>query len=78
MEKHKAVDYLRITSWKSTKLRCRVIIGPLERCHLYDVLLAGQWWPILVTGIGFLRNTGTCIDPLLPFSKSKIQEKDLG
>ena len=45
MEKHKAVDYLRIIGWKSTKLP----IGPLARRNLYDVSLAGRWLPVLVT-----------------------------
>ena len=45
MEKHKAVDYLRITGC----YRFRVIIGPLARRHLYDVSLAGRWLSVLVT-----------------------------
>ena len=43
MEKHKAVDYLKVTGWKSTKLPMAVIIGQLAT-------LADQWWPVLVTG----------------------------
>ena len=50
MKKHKTVDYLRITGWKSTKLPMsdhhRTAIA---RRHLYDVSLAGRWLPVLVT-----------------------------
>ena len=49
MEKHKAVDYLRITVGNVESYRCRVIIGPLARRHLYDVSLAGRWLSVLVT-----------------------------
>ena len=52
MEKHKAVDYLDITGWKSTKLptKCMsVITGPLPRRHLCDVSLAGRWLSVLLT-----------------------------
>ena len=27
--------------------------------HLNDVSLAGRWWPVLVSGRGFIRDTGT-------------------
>ena len=45
MEKHKAVDYLRITGWKSTKL-------PMSGHHptaSEAPLIAGRWLPVLVT-----------------------------
>ena len=55
MEKHKAVDYLRFTGLKITKRHVPISgnIGPLARSHLYDVSLAGRWWPVLVTGYRF-------------------------
>ena len=57
MGKRKAVDYLRITCWKSTKL-------PMSGHHYMTFR-----WPVLDTGFDFLRNTGT--DPLHPFCKIK-------
>ena len=49
MEKHKAVIILGLLVRKVQSYRCRVIIGPLARRHLYDVSLAGRWLPVLVT-----------------------------
>ena len=69
---HKAVDYLRITGWKSTKLTMSGHHRTASKGHLYDVLLAGRWWPVWLLDIGFLRNTGTL--PFSPF-KNKIYKK---
>ena len=41
---------------------------------LNDVSLAGRWWPILVAGYRFHRNTGT--DPI-PLLKKKKNVKTL-
>ena len=51
MEKHKAVIILGLLVRKVQSYRCRVIIGPLARRHLYDVSLAGRWLPVLVTSV---------------------------
>ena len=58
-------EYWFGTFGKAQSYRCRVIIGPLAMRLLNDVLLAGRWWPVLVAGYRFHRNTGTDTIPLL-------------
>ena len=45
--------------------------------HLNDVSLAVRWWPVLVAGYRFHRNTGTCPIPLLKKNINKRQTLDL-
>ena len=59
MEKHKAVDYLRITGWKSTKL----MMSGHHLAASETPFMTFRWWadggPFWLLDIGFLRNTGT-------------------
>ena len=69
MEKQKSCnvpqDYWFRTYGKAQMYRCQVIIGPLAMRILNGVSLAGRWWPVLVAGYRFHRNTGTNPIPLL-------------
>ena len=51
MEKHKAVIILGLLVRKVQSYRCRVIIGPLARRHLYDVSLEGRWLPVWLLSV---------------------------
>ena len=54
-------EYWFGTFGKAQSYRCR----PLAMRHLNDVSLASRWWPVLVAGYMFHRNTSTDPIPLL-------------